>query len=61
MTRQACRRLKKKKQKQRRTGFRGADLGDTSSAPAFSQGGALGSAAAAADAEVVLGHRHPQG
>eukprot|EP00971_Amphidinium_carterae_P245690 4879211-Amphidinium_carterae.1 len=47
-------------QKKRRTGFRGAELGVTSSALPSSQGGALGSNAPAV-AEVVSGDRHPQG
>eukprot|EP00971_Amphidinium_carterae_P129950 2574240-Amphidinium_carterae.1 len=55
MTRQACRRLKKKKQKKRRTGFGIAETRRTDLEEAPSQGGALGSA------EVVSGHRHPPG
>eukprot|EP00971_Amphidinium_carterae_P287728 5712160-Amphidinium_carterae.1 len=59
MTRQACRKLKKRKQKKRRTGFGVAETMDTGSAPASSQGGALGGAAAAA--EVLSGYRQPSG
>eukprot|EP00971_Amphidinium_carterae_P320293 6366847-Amphidinium_carterae.1 len=64
LTRQACRKLKKRKQKKRRTGFGVADTGGTSSAPTTSQGGALGDAAAAAAVaavEFVSGNRHTRG
>eukprot|EP00971_Amphidinium_carterae_P098622 1950459-Amphidinium_carterae.1 len=60
ISRQPCRKLKKRKQKKRRTGFGAAVAMDTSPANASSQGGALGSAAAAS-AEVVSGDRHPRG
>eukprot|EP00971_Amphidinium_carterae_P020339 400774-Amphidinium_carterae.1 len=56
MTRQACRRLKKRKQKKSRTGFGTTEARISDLELASSQGGALGSAAAA-----VSGHRHPQG
>eukprot|EP00971_Amphidinium_carterae_P213466 4236256-Amphidinium_carterae.1 len=56
MTRQACRRLKKRKQKKRRTGFRTTEVRITDLDGAPSQGGALGSAAGG-----VSGNRHSPG
>eukprot|EP00971_Amphidinium_carterae_P196069 3890536-Amphidinium_carterae.1 len=48
MTRQACRRMKKRKQKKRRTGFATPEVRITDHAAASSQRGTLGSSAAAA-------------
>eukprot|EP00971_Amphidinium_carterae_P288776 5734079-Amphidinium_carterae.1 len=50
LTRQDCRRLKKRKQKKRRAGFGTTEVRTTDHDAAPSQGGALGSAAAAAAA-----------
>eukprot|EP00971_Amphidinium_carterae_P343959 6484040-Amphidinium_carterae.1 len=61
LTRQSCRKLKKRKQKKRRTGFGTVEVRSTDPAVSAPPGGASGSAAAADTSGRVLGYRHTTG